>query len=100
VCRERGASPEALRLASLGSIVLGNLLLLVWFRGGGLGRTHATAVFHALLVGVCVVWALLTGVPGIGARFGLATLPLHWALWVALPAGWAAWRLFVHSQGR
>ncbi|MDP9964526.1 Ca2+-transporting ATPase [Variovorax paradoxus] len=99
-CRERGASPELLRLASLGSIVLGNLLLLLWFRGAGFGRTHANAVFHALLVGVCVVWVLLTGVPGIGAWFGLATLPPHWALWVALPGCWAAWRLFVHSRGR
>ncbi|BEP51763.1 MULTISPECIES: cation-translocating P-type ATPase [Variovorax] len=98
VCRERGASPEVLRLASLGSIVLGNLLLLVWFRGAGFGRTHANAVFHALLVGVCVVWVLLTGVPGVGARFGLATLPPHWALWAALPASWAAWRLFVDSH--
>jgi len=100
VCRERGASPEVLRLANLGSIVLGNLLLLMWFRRAGFGRRHANAVFHALLVGVCVVWVLLTGVPGVGAWFGLATLPPHWALWVALPGSWAAWRLVVHSRFR
>lgn len=42
VCRERGASPEVLRLASLGSIVLGNLLLLVWFRGQASGARTPT----------------------------------------------------------
>ncbi|MDP9927936.1 cation-translocating P-type ATPase [Variovorax paradoxus] len=98
VCRERGASTEVLRLANLGAIVLGNLLLLMWFRRAGFARRHANAVFYGLLMGVCGVWVLLTGVPGIGAWFGLATLPPHWALWVALPGCWAAWRLWGHSR--
>jgi len=51
-------------------------------------------------VGVCMVWVLLTGVPGVGAWFGLATLPPHWVLWVALPGLWAAWRLFIHPRAR
>ena len=99
-CRVLGSTPEELRMASLGSIVLGNLLLLLWFRRGGVSRSHTNTVFHVLLVGVCVAWGLLTIVPGVGGMFGLPDKPSPWALWIALPAGWALWRLFVPSRGR
>jgi Ca2+-transporting ATPase len=97
-CRALGATHEELRMASLGSIVLGNLLLLVWFRGASVRLTHTNTVFNALLVGVCVVWGMLTAVPGVGAMFGLPDTSSPWALWVVLPAGWSLWRLFAISK--
>jgi len=97
-CRALGATHEELRMASLGSIVLGNLLLLVWFRGASVRLTHTNTVFNALLVGVCVVWGMLTAVPGVGALFGLPDTSSPWALWVVLPAGWSLWRLFAISK--
>ncbi len=97
-CRTLGATHEELRMASLGSIVLGNLLLLLWFRGAGTRLAHTNKVFHMLLIGVCVVWGLLTTVPGVGTLFGLPGTSSPWALWVVLPAGWAAWRLLAVSR--
>ncbi|MGJ7573344.1 cation-translocating P-type ATPase [Variovorax sp. RB2P76] len=100
LCRAQGASPEALRLASLGSIVTGNLLLLLWFRrAGGSGHAHDNTVFLALLLGVCMVWALLTAMPGVGPVFGLPGGPSSWAWLLVLPAGWSVWRLFALSRG-
>jgi Ca2+-transporting ATPase len=99
-CRALGATHEELRMASLGSIVLGNLLLLVWFRGASVRLTHTNTVFNALLVGVCVVWGMLTAVPGVGAVFGLPDTSSPWALWIVLPAGWSLWRLFAISKRR
>lgn len=100
VSRTQGATPDALRLASLGAIVAGNLLLLVWFRTAGGGRMHTNTAFHALLAGVCAVWGLLTAVPGVGAVFGLPDIPSAWALWVVLPAGWALMRLVAALRRR
>ncbi|MET3373488.1 Ca2+-transporting ATPase [Variovorax boronicumulans] len=97
-CRALGATHEELRMASLGSIVLGNLLLLLWFRGSGVRLAHTNTVFHALLIGVCVVWGLLTAVPGVGSAFGLPGASSPWALWVVLPASWALWRIFSVSR--
>ncbi|RYF82872.1 MAG: cation-translocating P-type ATPase [Comamonadaceae bacterium] len=97
-CRTLGATQEELRMASLGSIVLGNLLLLPWFRRAGARLAHTNTVFHLLLIGVCVVWGLLTTVPGVGTLFGLPGTFSPWALWVVLPAGWAAWRVFAVSR--
>jgi Ca2+-transporting ATPase len=99
-CRALGATHEELRMASLGSIMLGNLLLLVWFRGASVRLTHTNTVFNALLVGVCVVWGMLTAVPGVGAVFGLPDTSSPWALWIVLPAGWSLWRLFAISKRR
>lgn len=92
-CRALGAMHEELRLASLGSIVAANILLLVWFRGVRGRHVHANAAFYALLVGVCAVWGLLTAVPRVGTLFGLPDAPLAWSLWAVLPAAWALWRL-------
>ncbi|MBB1602477.1 cation-translocating P-type ATPase [Variovorax sp. UMC13] len=97
-CRTLGATQEELRMASLGSIVLGNLLLLLWFRCAGTRLAHPNTVFHILLIGVCVVWGLLTMVPGVGTLFGLPGTFSPWALWVVLPAGWAAWRALAISR--
>lgn len=93
LCRGEDASPETLRLASLASIVVGNLLLLLWFRGIKADHDHANTPFDALLLGVCIVWLLLLGVPGIGPVFSLPTLPPAWLAALAVPALWPAWRL-------
>ncbi|MET3494433.1 Ca2+-transporting ATPase [Variovorax boronicumulans] len=98
VCRALNATHEELRMASLGSIVLGNLVLLLWFRWAGVRLAHTNTVFHALLIGVCVVWGLLTVVPGVGSIFGLPAASSPWAMWVVLPAGWALWRLYAASR--
>jgi len=89
----QGAEPEHLRLASLASIVAGNLLLLVWFRRGACGHARDNRAFHALLLGVCAVGALLLGVPALGALFGLAAVPPAWAVALAAPGAWAAWQV-------
>ena len=91
--QHHGASAQALRTASLGSIVAGNLVLLVWFRRIGRRQEPANAPFDVLLLAACVVWALLTSVPAVAEMFGLATLPWTWNAWVCVPAGWAMWRL-------
>jgi len=97
-CRALGATTEELRMANLGSIVLGNLLLLVWFRGVDARSAHANAMFYTLVIGVCIVWSLLTLVPGVGGMFGLPSVLSPWSLWVILPAIWALRRLMAAHQ--
>ena len=92
------ASVEELRRASLGSIVLGNLLLLVWFRAAGLARLATNPVFNALIVGVCLIWLALMLAPGAGALLGLPAESSPWAWAVLAPALWAAWQL-AHRHG-
>lgn len=93
-CRRAGATEDILRLASLASIVAGNLLLLLWYRGVRSDRRHTNVAFYALVLGVCTVWAFLVGVPGIASVFGVAALSGIWTAAAALPASWAAWRLW------
>jgi Ca2+-transporting ATPase len=91
--QRQGAAADALRLASLASIVLSNLLLLAWFRRAQPGHARDNEAFHALLLGVCVVCALLVGVPALGALFGLPPVPGPWVLPLAVPGAWAAWQV-------
>ncbi len=94
LARSLQADAAMLRLASLASIVVGNLLMLLWFRGLRSNDDHTNPVFHALLLGIGVVWALLLCVPGVGPVFGLpAEVSPAWALAPGVPAAWAAWRL-------
>ncbi|MEJ8826537.1 HAD-IC family P-type ATPase [Variovorax humicola] len=93
VLHRRGASAEDLRLGSLSSIVLGNLLMLAWFRGWQRVGVRENVAFHALLVGVCAVALLLLGVPGVGPLFGLPTLHAGWLAGMALPGIWAGWHI-------
>lgn len=88
-----GASAPALRTASLGSIVIGNIVLLVWFRRKGGHEATANAAFDALVLAVCLVWSVLTSLPSVAELFDLATIAWPWSAWIALPAGWSAWRL-------
>lgn len=94
--RGLGATQEDLRIANLGAIVFGNLLL--WFRGRGVRHVHANSVFVALLAGVCAVWLLLTVLAGVGSLFGLPQAPSAWVLCAVAPAGWALWHLSAYRS--
>ncbi|MEW6707480.1 MAG: HAD-IC family P-type ATPase [Pseudomonadota bacterium] len=97
--RGTGASIDLLRLASLGGIVAANLLMLLWFRGLRPDHDHTNRVFHALLLGIGLVWVLLLGVPGVGPVFGLpASTPWSWSAAAAVPAAWALWQLWRHKR--
>jgi Ca2+-transporting ATPase len=101
VCHWQGASPEMLRMASLGSIVFGNLVLLLWFRSlGARGHAHGNAVFWMLLLGVCAVFSVLIAVPGAGSVFGPPADLSPWAWGLAVPAGWAGWRWLALARKR
>ncbi len=99
-CRALGATHEELRLASLGSIVLGSLLLLLWFLGAGRPPWRTpTTVLYALLIGGLrgLGQPAATAVPGVGSVFGLPGAPSPWALWVVLArrlGGYGASRRF------
>lgn len=93
LCHAFDASAESLRLASLVSIVVGNLALLRWFRGGVARHHRVNRAFHALLLGVCLVALAVLAVPAVAAAFGLPSLPGPWPWLPVLPAAWAAWRL-------
>ncbi|MGJ7520516.1 cation-translocating P-type ATPase [Variovorax sp. LT1P1] len=93
LCHAFDASAASLRLASLVSIVVGNLALLRWFRGGVARHHRVNRAFHALLLGVCVVALAVLAAPAVAAAFGLPSLPGPWPWLPVLPAAWAAWRL-------
>jgi Ca2+-transporting ATPase len=87
--RSAGASTEVLRLASLGGIVAGNLLMLMWVRGLRADHDHTNRMFSALLSGIAVVGLVLLGVPGLGPVFGLpAQVPAPGLLLLAVLAAW------------
>lgn len=93
--RSAGAPIEMLRLASLGGIVAGNLLMLMWFRGLRADHDHTNRVFSALLAGIAVVALVLLGVPGVGPMFGLpAQVPPAALLALAGLGAWGTWGLW------
>ncbi|MBU2407413.1 MAG: cation-translocating P-type ATPase, partial [Gammaproteobacteria bacterium] len=80
--RLAGASDATLRLASLGSIVVGNLLLLQWFRGRGgarRGGKGSNTSFTVLVGFVAVAGAVILGVPAVSGALGLPGVPVEWA---------------------
>lgn len=93
-------SDEGLRLAALATIVVGNLAMLRWFRGGRV--PHINPAFEWLRLGVCMLGLAILLIPGASAAFGLPTeLDARWVLaLLGIPAAWAAWRLGVHSGTR
>jgi len=90
-------SDEGLRLAALVTIVVGNLAMLRWFRGGRAPRVNPA--FEWLRLGVCVLGLAVLLIPGASAAFGLpAELDARWVLaLLGVPAAWAAWRLVAYS---
>jgi P-type Ca2+ transporter type 2C len=92
--RAAGASDEQLRLAGIACVVVGNLAMLLWFRGRGAVR-RANGAFHALVLGVCAVGALIMLAPPLARALGLSpAAPAVVLAVLGLPAAWAAWRLF------
>ena len=84
-----------LRLAGFSTIVVGNLIMLQWFRGG-LRRSRSTnRVFLGLLLGVSVLSLALLLMPPMSAALGFpAGLDGRWVLaTLCVPAAWACWRL-------
>ena len=94
-----GWEDEELRLAALGTIVVGNLGMLQWFRGrrsgaGQQGERTTNRAFGALVVGVWVLSAAVMLLAPLRKAFGLPAMPVGAVLaMVLLPAVWAAWRL-------
>jgi len=95
-------SDEALRLAALATIVVGNLVMLHWFRGGLRRTSHFNAAFEWLLLGVCVLSLAALLIPPLGTALGFpAALDAGWSLVVlGAPAGWAMLRLAQHRLAR
>lgn len=91
-------SDEGLRLAALVTIVVGNLAMLRWFRGGRVPRVNP--VFEWLRLGVCVLGLAILLIPGASAAFGLPSeLDARWVLaLLGVPTAWAAWRLSVYDR--
>jgi Ca2+-transporting ATPase len=90
-----GLSDDALRLAALATIVVGNLVMLQWFRGG-LGRSaRMNRAFHGLLLGVCVIAAAVLLISPVSAALGFpAITDAAWVLAVLAPVvGWSGWHL-------
>ena len=94
------SDPE-LRLAGLATIVVGNLAMLQWFRGGRGQVRRSNRVFHGLLLGVCILGLTVLLVAPLTAAFGLpAALDPRWVLaWLCVPAAWALWKLAGTSNG-
>jgi len=92
-----GWSDEGLRLASLASIVAGNLLMLAWFRGRHPRGAPGNTALQVLIAGIGLGWAALLALPALARVFGLPPdLPWQWALLPAAAALWCtaqlAWR--------
>ena len=99
----RGAhlTGDALRLAGLATIVVGNLLMLRWFRGG-FGRSASTnnRTYRALVALVCLLAMVLLTVDRASGALGFPVgLDARWIFGLlAPPAAWSLWR-FVRSPG-
>jgi Ca2+-transporting ATPase len=93
LCAAAGASVEQLRLAALASIVIGNLLLLRWFRGSARDHDAANPVYLTLLAVLGAVCTALLALPWAAGPFGLPAGLAPWAIVPALPTAWAASRL-------
>lgn len=93
--RAAGWTDEALRLAGLASLVLGNLVMLQWFRVGFGKIRHPNAAFEGLVLAVAALAAPMLLTPPLRAIFGLpAALESSLVLWLlAVPVVWSLWRL-------
>ena len=91
-------SDEGLRLAALVTIVVGNLAMLRWFRGGRAPRVNPA--FEWLRLGVCALGLAVLLIPGASAAFGLpADLDAPWVVaLLAIPIIWAGWRLAAYCN--
>jgi Ca2+-transporting ATPase len=93
-------SDAGLRLAGLATIVVGNLLMLQWFRGGFRRGVPANRVFHGLVLGVCGLGLVVLLLAPVRQAFGLpVALDPRW-VWglLMLAAAWSLWRVVRSPQ--
>jgi Ca2+-transporting ATPase len=102
VARAASFSDEALRLAGLATIVVGNLALLQWFRGAARGAGERNRAFHWLVLAVCVLAGLVLLIEPLRRTFGLPSDidPRLVLILLAIPCAHAAWRLRPASVDR
>ena len=94
-------SDEALRLAGLATIVVGNLAMLQWFRRGRDRSRGSNPAFHWLLLGVCAMGLVVLLSAPVAGAFGLpAALDPRWVLaLLAVPIAMSASRLALRRRG-
>jgi Ca2+-transporting ATPase len=97
-----GWSDPTLRLAALATIVVGNLAMLQWFRGGPRADRGGNTAFDLLLLGVCALSLAVLLLPRLSAAFGFpANLDMRWtSALLGVPAVWALWRIAVSAHRR
>jgi len=93
VAHGAGWSDEWRRAAALGSVIVTNLAMLVWFRVGPrvLGTHAGNRAFAWLLAGLAVACGLVLAIAPLTRQFGLpVTQPLSWAGLATLGLGLVA----------
>jgi Ca2+-transporting ATPase len=97
-----GWSDPTLRLAALATIVVGNLAMLQWFRGGPRADRGGNTAFDLLLLGVCALSLAVLLLPRLSAAFGFpANLDMRWtSALLGVPAVWALRRIAVSAHRR
>jgi len=101
--RRAGLAGDALRLAGLCTIVVGNLLMLQWFRGGfGRDASRGNRTYHALVAVVCLLAMVLLTVDSASAALGFpVSLDARWIVGLLGPAAaWSLWRFARSPLGR
>ena len=87
-------SGKSLRLAGLATIIVGNLVMLRWFRGGFRRSLRTNRVFQGLLLGVCALSLTVLLVAPLNSAFGFPALDPCWVFALLLvPTAWSLWRV-------
>ena len=91
-------SDDGLRLVGLATIVVGNLVMLQWFRAASHGHARRNRAFHGLVLAVSAAAVLVLLVDPLRSTFGLPREidPFVVLAALAAPIAWALWRL--HAQ--
>jgi len=95
VGRAAALPDDALRLAGLATIVVGNLVMLQWFRGGFGRNARPNRAFEGLVLVACVLGGAVLLFAPLRSAFGfpLAVDRAPVLVLLSAPIAWAAWRL-------
>lgn len=95
-----GLSDDALRLTAMATLVVGNLLMLQWFRDHFRHAVRINVAFEALLFGVCGLALIALTLPRLNEAFGFPASPgVRWVLLaLSVPMAWSAWQLVKARQ--